>query len=331
MPDTKKTDLQSRAPLSRMYIIHQFLKDGGLPNRRKLSEVLEISQKTVQRDIDFMRDQLALPIEYDEKNFGYRYTEPVLEFPSMQITEGELLAMFIAHKAMVRFKGSPLESKVSSVLEKLGRTLPDKVSFSPSELEQGFSMRERGTSLRDEGIFSELTRAVLKRLEVEFEYCKLTSTRYEKRSVQPLHLACIEGLWYLFAHDPMRKAIRTFALTRMRDLEVSDMTFPPRHDFSLEKHLGDSFGVNGNSGRYQVRIWFDFLAAKLVREREWHPTQKIVELKDGEIELRMTLGSLTEVKRWILSFGLHAKALAPRKLVERIRQDATAISSYYLS
>ena len=68
----------ARPPLVRMLKIHQALQAGGYPNCRRLAEELEVAGKTIQRDIDFMRDQLGLPIEYDSGRFPRRNY-----FPSM--------------------------------------------------------------------------------------------------------------------------------------------------------------------------------------------------------------------------------------------------------
>jgi len=59
---------------------------------------------------------------------------------------------------------------------------------------------------------------------------------------------------------------------------------------------------------------FDAFAARLVTERQWHPSQKIKHLVDGEIELTMTLGSLEEIERWVLSWGEHVQVLEPAAL-----------------
>ena len=61
--------------------IHARLKAARFPNCRKIAEELEVSPKTIQRDIDFMRYRLALPIEYDPLRFGFYYTEAVTSFP----------------------------------------------------------------------------------------------------------------------------------------------------------------------------------------------------------------------------------------------------------
>lgn len=63
--------------MRRMLLIHQALEREAYPNCRKMSEELEVSSKTVQRDFDFMRDQMGLPIEWDALKCGFRYTRPL--------------------------------------------------------------------------------------------------------------------------------------------------------------------------------------------------------------------------------------------------------------
>ena len=78
----------SRPPLARMMQLHAQLQARKFPNCRKLAHELEVSAKTIQRDIEFMRYQLGLPIEYDQLHFGFVYTEPVANFPNIQVTRG---------------------------------------------------------------------------------------------------------------------------------------------------------------------------------------------------------------------------------------------------
>src|SRR5690349_20856874 len=96
----------SRPPMRRMFRLHQLLQRERSPNCRSLASELEVSSKTVQRDIDFMRDQLSLPIEYDAVRFGFHYTRPVTEFPGVEMSEGEVVALLIAQKALEQHRGT---------------------------------------------------------------------------------------------------------------------------------------------------------------------------------------------------------------------------------
>ena len=55
----------SRPPLERMQRIHQALHAGGFPNAVTLAGDMEVTTKTIYRDVEFMRDRLGLPIDFD--------------------------------------------------------------------------------------------------------------------------------------------------------------------------------------------------------------------------------------------------------------------------
>jgi proteasome accessory factor B len=64
---------------------------------------------------------------------------------------------------------------------------------------------------------------------------------------------------------------------------------------------------------------------RLVSELQWHPSQNMRPLADGELELSLDLGSLEEIERWVLSWGEHATVLEPAELRKMIRKAAQAM------
>ena len=321
----------SRPPLERMMRMHERLKAGRYPNCRKLADELEVSSKTVQRDIDFMRYRLGLPIEYDQLHFGFYYTEPVASFPNVEISEGELVALYVGQKALAQYKGTSFEAPLSTAFRKITDGLRDTISVTWADLDSAISFRNTGRSTADIHLFEQLSHAVFKQLEVRFEYKKPDAARYEQRYVQPYHLGCVENLWYLFAFDLDRGGLRTFALPRIRDVRLSKTRFRRPGEFSIGRYLEQSFGVFAKPGKakHTIRIVFDAFAASRIEERQWHPSQKIKQLRDGEIELSLTLGNLEEVERWILSWGSHGQVLAPAELRERISKTVSTLADTY--
>jgi proteasome accessory factor B len=321
----------SRPPLERMMRMHERLKAGRYPNCRKLADELEVSSKTVQRDIDFMRYRLGLPIEYDQLHFGFYYTEPVSAFPNIEISEGELVALYIGQKALAQYKGTSFEAPLSTAFRKITDGLRDTISVTWSDLDSAISFRTAGRTNADIHLFEQLSHAVFKHLEARFDYKKPDSARYERRSVQPYHLGCVENLWYLFAFDLDRGEVRTFALPRIRNVLVSKTKFTRPVDFSIGRFLGESFGVfaKPNKTKYFVRILFDAFAAPRISERQWHPSQKIKQVRNGGIELSLTLSNLEEIERWVLSWGRHAKVIAPADLIENIAKTVSELARSY--
>jgi predicted DNA-binding transcriptional regulator YafY len=89
--------------------------------------------------------------------------------------------------------------------------------------------------------------------------------------------------------------------------------------------LRGSFGVHSGQGEHRVVIRFDAMTADYVREKKWHPSQATKNLKDGGLELRLTLTSLGEIQRWILGWAGHAVAVSPKELADSVREAAQTI------
>ncbi len=80
---------------------------------------------------------------------------------------------------------------------------------------------------------------------------------------------------------------------------------------------------------YTVRVRFSPGWARWVGEKIWHESQKINKLPDGSLEITFQVAGLDEIKRWILSFGLECRVLAPEKLKEMVRKDLSRNLAQY--
>lgn len=308
-----------------MLRIHQAIQSGAFPNATRLATELEVSTKSIQRDIEFMRDRLGLPIEYHPQKYGYHYTEEVSAFPTMQITEGELFALVVAEKALQQYRGTSFERPLLGAIKKIEQSLPETISVNLADIDQSISFRTRAEPLLNLEIFDALAQATARRQQIQMDYRKAGQQQPETRLVDPYHLANINGEWYLFAYDHARRDIRTFVPARMLKVRPTGKIFPRPERFSLEQRLRGSFGVHSGEGQYDVVIWFDRRVADFVREKKWHESQQIREFKNGDLELRLKLSSLGEIQRWVLSWGGEAKVVKPRKLAEEVAQAARRI------
>lgn len=319
----------SRPPLARMMRIHEALQDGHLTNCSKLARLLEVSTKTISRDLEFMRDQLGLPVEYDPAIYSWRYTYPVKNFPTVQVSEGELLALLVAQKALEQYRGTPYHQQLSHAFDKLSSSLKDQVSFSPAGSLSSVSFHRQGLSKADLKVFEHLSRAVLEGREVEFSYRKPQSAEPESRRVEPYHLANRENAWYLLGFDRARGAMRTFAVSRVQQVTLGHRKFERPADFSPEKYYAKSFGAFVGAGDHRVVIRFKPEAASEVRERFWHESQEAKDMPHGGLELSMHLDSLDEIQRWVLGWGDEAEVIAPAELRARVQGAAKAIAKLY--
>jgi predicted DNA-binding transcriptional regulator YafY len=314
-----------RPPLQRMLRIHQAIQSGGYPSADTLARELEVSTKSIYRDLDFMRDRLDLPLAYSAKHRGYCYTGEVHSFPTLQITEGELVALLVAEKALQQYRGTTFEGPLVSAFQKMAAALPDTISLNLEEWGQTISFRTSAEPLLDLGTFDTLAKATVRRQRLLLQYRKPGQRRAEPRTVDPYHLANINGEWFLFGYCHLRQAIRTFVPARIESVAPTGETFARPQSFSLKRLLRDSFGVHSGQGEYQIRVRFAEIVADYIREKKWHPSQQIRELPDGGLELSLKLSSLVEIQRWVLGWGGAAVVLEPAELAAAVREAAARI------
>ena len=317
--------LHSRPPLNRFQEIFHAIKTGRYPNRTQLARSIEVTTKTIQRDLDYMRYQLNLPIEFDYARGGYYFSKTVTDLPLFQLTESELVSVFVAQKALEAYRGTPFEQPLRTAFQKLqaATTNPGvRISISWEDLGSSISFRHFGAYLPDMTIFANLAKTIQTEEVVEFDYKKLDANAYEKRIVEPWHLACVSGQWYLLGYDISREARRIFVLGRMQNVSTITRTFshPRPGDAGIQQLFQNSFQIwqSENARLERIVLRFSGRAAQLVRERNWHPSQRIQELADGNLELALTLNSLEEIVPWILSWGRLCEVIRPATLRKKV-------------
>jgi proteasome accessory factor B len=272
-----------------------------------------------------MRYRLELPLEYDGRRGGYHYTEAVSAFPTLQISEGELFALLVAEKALQQYRGTTFEKPLLSAFQKMATALPETVSLNLADWEQTISFRISAEPIVNLEIFDVLAKATAQRQQLLFEYRKPGHLEAETRTVDPYHLANVNGEWFLFAYCHRRRDVRTFVPARIQSVTLTGKTFARPHHFSLRRRLSDSFGVHSGQGEFEVVVRFSELVADYIREKKWHASQQLHELPDGGVELRLKLSSLVEVQRWILGWGGQATVLSPPELMAAVQAAAQRI------
>ena len=72
-----------------------------------------------------MRDQQHAPVEYDRGRGSYGYAEPTYRLPFIQMTQGEMLALYLSERMMRQFRGTPFERDLRQAIAKLADRLLD--------------------------------------------------------------------------------------------------------------------------------------------------------------------------------------------------------------
>jgi predicted DNA-binding transcriptional regulator YafY len=319
----------SRPPVRRMIRIHDAIQSGRYPNCAEMAVEMEVSHKTAKRDVEFMRDEMCLPIEFEPHRKGYYYSKPVDKFPMVPVTEAEIFALLVADKAIAQYHGTPFQKPLRMAFEKLTGQLGKEEQYSLANLDGALSFRPFAPEDTDLRIFETVTRGLTERRALKFSYRKPGTKDAEQRHAHPYHLTCNNNGWYLMTHDVKRGGIRTFALVRVKEPELTGEHFVKPKDFDPDKHLKGSFGVMSGDGDYEVVIEFDAWATDMLQGRAWHSSQKVTPLPGGGSHMQFRLSALEEVERWILSWGTHANVIKPAALAERVGKTGAELARRY--
>ena len=312
---------KKKSALWRMLRIHEHLREAQKSARRvncsTLAEALEVSPKTVQRDLNFMRAPLALPIEYDESTKSYGYdAHGEVTFPiGHNLTPDERIALAVARQSLEVFEGVEFGRQLRAAHDKLtGGLFGDGIHAIEGDLGAYLSVRTPGAGRVDPDVFAKVKAALVRHKVLRVEYRGLSQSAYSPRRLQPLHLACVANRWLLIAHDIEKGAVRNFILSRFRGPQITPEDFRRPEGFDPDRHLGSSFGAWTGTGKVLVRLRIQPGGAHHVLERRWHRTQRETFLPRGVVEVSFELGDLHDIARWILGFGADCEVLEPESL-----------------
>lgn len=316
--------------LNRIVQMDAMLRSGSYPSVAVFRERFEVSERTVYDDVAYFKDTLRAPIQYSRSKGGYHYTDVTWTLPNVIATEGELLAFFLSAELTRRYLGTSFEQPLRNAIAKLSNNLPAQTQLNLDELAAHFTFQPGATAIADPLLLMALNEAMGERWRVKMTYFTASSGERNERVIEPYHLYNVRGDWQVIAFDNLRRQFRNFAVSRIEQWEVlRGEHFSRDADFSPSEYLAHGFLAERSDTPVEVVIWFDAYQARYMRGKEWHPSQQIEEHDDGALTLRFQSGALDEIRRWVMSFGRHACALAPASLIDAIIAELRTTLRWY--
>ncbi|MFH1672495.1 MAG: YafY family protein [Pseudomonadota bacterium] len=309
---------------------HSEIKAGRYPNARILAEAFEVSPKTAQLDVDFMRDRMGAPLEYSYKEKGYYYTDDGFELPSLWLKQGEIVSLVLAKRLAASIPDSETKASLNSVLEKLFASLSEKMGIAVEDVAEKISLKNVEYYGIEEDLFKRVVESLLKNASTRIIYYSPHSNKESERDIRPLHLLNYMGNWHLIGYCTLRDAVRTFALSRIKGYEVTQREIAcPKDLLPIKDYLRQHFGIFYGGETMEVTLSFSPKVAGFVKEQIWHKSQKIEERRDKGIILTLPVSDLREIKREVLKFGAEVEVLAPDVLREELKGEIERMRGIY--
>jgi predicted DNA-binding transcriptional regulator YafY len=320
----------------RFYKIELLIRSRECVSFATLLEALEVSPATLKRDLQYLRERMDAPIEYDALANGYRFGQQWRggqqhELPGVWFNEKELHALLTMHQLL-----SGLDE--NGILSRHLQPMFDKLTgMLGTDAEEAKEMTRRvkliSTARRRVAseYFETVGSAVVQRLRLRIDYRKRgKGGGLSQRVVSPQRLVHYRNTWYLDAWCHQSEGLRRFALDAMEGAQLLDEKAKAVALKALEAELDQGYGIFAGGQAQQARLVFSAEAAQWVAHEEWHPAQQSVWLDDGRWQLDVPYVDATELLMDLLRHAGQVEVLAPRELraayAQRLRDAASQLT-----
>ena len=231
----------------------------------ELAERLEVSPRTIRRDIDRLRD-LGYPVEATKGAVGGYRLVAGAAMPPLLLDDEEAVAIAVGLRAGAGHAIEGIEEASVRALAKLEQVLPSRLRHRVTTLQAATIPLTRGDGATiDPQTLTVIAGAATGRERLRFGYRAGDGTE-TNRQVEPYRLVSTGRRWYLVAYDMDREDWRTFRVDRVSEPFATGARFAPRElpTASATELLGHSMS---RQPEHKVDVTFEapasFVAARL--------------------------------------------------------------------
>ncbi len=318
-------------------ILHRLLHDPNGISYQQLYAVYNIESERALRDYvkelkeipELLGEDLQTRVKVtgreDERKV---FLQPINEEQSGDIT-GHIVSIYFAISMLRFLKGTDLEEK----MEKLYSSLyvgKDKNLFLNLD-KKIYSINEWPKDYRPKAkILKDCLHSLIHRKRLKINYKALNKHAVTEHELQIYTLLQYRNGLYLIGKTEKGDQIMVFALERITKTGEKGKSFNYPSKYSPEDYIDGAFGLIRHKGEtHEVVVNFDNSVEEIITSRKWHKTATIKKLKNGTIQLSMTVSALVQVVPWVLGFGQHAKVIKPKELKDRVKEEIKIMVETY--
>lgn len=311
----------------RILYIDRSLRTRGSFTVQQVADYFEVSSRQVKRDIEYLRDRFNAPIIFDRFNMFYKYET---DFKELAFADQNLVLFYVVLKSLVENQhyipvvSDDIISNIAKDVPESYKHICDNISFELPKFDN-----------IEPDIFMAVCEGLRNHQPLDIEY-KNAKGETTTRTIEPEHITNYEGAWYLIAYDWNRSDIRTFHLSRITKISLSNekaISHDENYKLRLESFISENYGIFKGDKTTIVKIRFWGTAKRIVSSQVWHKDQILSESKEENeeaIDLSLPVASYNEIIGRILSFGAEAKPLEPLELVEQWKNTIKKMSEKIL-
>lgn len=314
------------AQTDRLYHLHHTLtrRRTAIP-LQQLAEELEVSESTVKRDVEKLRD-MGAPIPHGNQDGGYYYepNAPAFELPGLWFNQTELYALLATEQLLEAVQPGLLGPQLGRLKGRV-RQLLGASGHQAATISRRIRLQPMGARPTAPDTFGTVAGATLNGHRLELAYHSRHRNETRQRQVHPYRLNHYRDNWYLLAWCERAGDYRLFSLDRVQSATDTGEPTTPANEDAVDHHLGAAFGIFTGEAQKWAVLRFTPEAARWAAEETWHPDQIDYWDNDG-FELELPYSDQRELVMEILKYGPDCEVVAPEGLretvAERLRRGA---------
>jgi predicted DNA-binding transcriptional regulator YafY len=172
--------------LKRLLDLDELLRSDLRRTQGSLAQALEVSERNIRSDLDFLRDRFHAPLDY-QKDKGWHYTEPNWRLPSISLSQGELFALTLGARMLEAYAQSAYVKELRSGIERLVERLPDGTWVNLQQLVNEQVLFRAGAEIDlNPQIWRDLELACRQKRRMNIEYYTAGRNALSQRKLDPL-------------------------------------------------------------------------------------------------------------------------------------------------
>ena len=285
--------------------------------------------RTLRRDLDAIESAgWPLLTERIDGRTRWKLLDGARHAPALRLSPTELMALTLSRRLIAPLEGTAVHTSLQSALGKASAALPPEGLALVQQLEDTFSVglgpHKRYKHHRE--TVERVTRAIADKTRIQMRYDSASRGRVTRREVDPYRLWYASGGLYLIGYCHLRKEPRMFAVERIKSVTPTDFPYQIPLQFDFDAFVEDSLTVM-RGRRIEMELEFDKPTAAWVKDRIWHPSQRLTRLSRGRLRMALSMAETRELVGWILSFGSGVRVVQPDSLHTAVKQEAAKIAA----
>lgn len=294
---------------------------------KELSQMCDVCPRTIRRDLTALEETMKITVWQDGKRWGVDMNSylPPIKFSSL-----EALTILMAVRLYLRLSRG-YEPEVLATFVKLNSIMPERFRDQVATTLRLISLQPR--DMRYGRVLRSLCQSLLEGKKCRITYWTMGDGSPAERVIAPYSIEPVaqEHANYVIGWCDKADQIRTFKLDRIQECQVLDEPYQVPADFSVDRYLGNSWGIFALTNKPPKRIVLkvDPEVARYMEEVTYHPSQETEKMEDGSVKVTLYVSDTPDFIAWVLGWRAHMEVLEPPAVRLKIKKTAESICAKY--